>query len=161
MSDFLKNLKQSLDSGEKSDLVKEHFDALVSKAEELGNDPDQLEQIEAKAIEAQEKRKPLTPEEIKQLEFEAMKQQEKIDNFELEMNVQAALVNVDLALEKLEMKKQELNLLSSQLREPDLKSSIKKDLVKKILKTISDLEKTPTPSPQRVLADDFDPEKDD
>jgi hypothetical protein len=140
MNNFLEKLKVSLDTGVKDESVKAGFDEIVAKAELIESQPGRVQELSQKAVEAQESRKPLTKEEIKELEFQAMKQQQKIDEFEFQTILQAALVNADLAVEKLTNKIKEFIFVSTQLRDESIPVKDKKVLVKELLKAISTIE---------------------
>ena len=140
MSSFLDKLKHSLDTGVQNEEVKSDFDQIVVKAALIDSQPGKVDELRQKSVEAQESRKPLTAEQIKELEFLAMKQQQKIDEFEFQTTLQAALVNADLAIEKLTNKIKEFVFVSAQLREESLPIAEKKNLVKELLKAISSIE---------------------
>lgn len=148
MSDFLKNLKESLEKGEKSEAVQSTFETLLTKAEEKSSDFNTVEKVDAKVQQVVEQRKPLTAEEIKEIEFQAMKQQQKIDEFEYNGMLSAALVNIDLAIEKLTNKITNFKASSTLLRDESLPVAEKKKLMKEVLKEINNIEAHITP-PQK------------
>lgn len=140
MNDFLKKLTESLDSGIPNEAIVAGFDEIITKADAIGSNPSRLEEVEQKQLKAQDSRKPLTAEEIKELEFVAMKQQQKIDEFDFNAKLSAALVNVDLAIEKLSMKIQDFMYISERLRDDSISVADKKELVKNVLKEINGIE---------------------
>jgi hypothetical protein len=91
------------------------FNKLVAKAFELDASPEKIDELRQTAEEAQESRKPLTKEEVKELEFQAMKQQQKIDEFEFQTTLTAALVNTDLAIEKLTRSNKEIYIEAARI----------------------------------------------
>lgn len=137
MNNFLEKLKKSLDTGVPDESVTSEFNEIVARASELDSSPGKVDELRQKAVEAQELRKPLTADEIKDLEFVAMKQQQKIDEFEFQTTLSAALVNIDLTIEKLENKIVELKLSSAQLRDESIPVKEKKIIVKNVLKDIN------------------------
>jgi beta-N-acetylglucosaminidase len=151
MTDFLKNLKESLEAGEKSEAVLSTFEGILTKATEIQSDPNQLKSIESKAVDAQATRKSLTEEEKKEMEFLAMKQQQKIDEFEFNTMLSATLVNVDLAIEKLNNKIEKFKSSSAQLRDTTLSIGEKKLLMKEVLKDINRIESPVTPAQKFTL----------
>ena len=140
MNDFLKNLKESLDTGKPNEAIVAGFDEILTRAERISSEPGKITELSQKAIEAQESRKPLTADEIKELEFLAMKQQQKIDEFEFQTTLAASLVNIDLTIEKLESKIMDFKLVSAQLRDESIPVSEKKIIVKNVLKDINETE---------------------
>jgi len=154
MSDFLKNLKQSLDTGKPNEAIVAGFDEILTKADKIGSDPGRLKEIEEKAELAQASRKPLTAEEIKELEFVALKQQQKIDEFEFQTTLAASLINIDLTIEKLESKIVEFKIVSAQLRDESISASEKKLIVKNVLKEINSTENTVEQKDKFTIGDD-------
>ena len=101
-SDFLKKLKESVDSGKSNEAIKAGFNEIIEKADKYAADPNALKSIEEKLKKAQDNKKPLTPEEIKELNALAAKQQEQIDLFDEELKAKARLqmVQDDIKFEK-------------------------------------------------------------
>lgn len=155
MSDFLKKLNESVKSGVPNEAIVGGFNEILTKADRFANHPGKMELIREKAEKVEESRKPLTLDEIKELEFLAMKQQQKIDEFEFQTTLQAALVNVDLAIEKLTIKIKEFMFTSSQLRDESIPVAEKKELVKELLKAISSIE-TPAENHTKFTIGDDD-----
>lgn len=140
MTNFLKNLKESLDSGVPNEAIVAGFGEIISKADTIGSDQNRLKEAQEKVEKSQELRKPLTAEEIKELESIAIKQQERIYEFEFQTMLQGVLVNIDLAIEKLLFKIQDFYDFSAQLRDTTISVSNKKVIIKDLQKKITDLE---------------------
>jgi hypothetical protein len=110
MSDFLKKLQARL-NGEAQEDVKTSFTEILVKADQKTSS---LQDIEKKAEELQENRKPLTLEEIEKINAESAAHEKRIKAFEAKMMKEAKIkmLQDDIAAyeEALQLKKQLLKL---------------------------------------------------
>jgi tRNA pseudouridine-54 N-methylase len=96
MSDFLKNLRKSLDEGKAND-AKTTFNDILNKADAAGD----IQAIQQKVVIARKLVKPLTPAEIEELNAKAIEEQNRIEEFDLKTKVDSALIAIDERVEKL------------------------------------------------------------
>jgi hypothetical protein len=107
MSEFLKKLKEAVDSGKQNDMIKAGFEEIVAKAEKNAADPSAMKQLNEKyeklrEEEGNENQKKLTPEDVTKLNELAKKAQDEMLEREQQMLVLSAVISITNEIEIIE-----------------------------------------------------------
>lgn len=155
MSNFLKNLRESLETGKLNLAVKSEFNDIIEKADTIASDPNKLNEAKNNVKKLQDNKKPLTADEIAKLNEEAKIQQEKIDEFDRQSRINAILINIDLVIEKLTREINEFKFTSEILRRGGLNHVDLNKIIDDVLKNIKKYER-PIDDVKITVLDDED-----
>lgn len=106
-TDFLKNLREALDSGKESDAIKDAFSTITNKADDLAADPENLKEIKEKMEkkneeDAKEVVKKYTPEEIAKLNRQAQEQMDLMYENEKKAFITSGVIAMNCEVETIE-----------------------------------------------------------
>jgi hypothetical protein len=105
-SDFLRKLKEAVDSGKQNDAIKAGFEEIITKADVHAANPETMKAIAQKAERLTEQagednQQKLTLDEVNKLNEIAKQQEKKMLENEQKMMVDAALISVNDKIDKL------------------------------------------------------------
>lgn len=107
MSDFLKRLKEAVDSGKQNDAIKAGFDEIIARADQYAASSESMKAIQEKAEKlteeaGKENAQKLTLEEVKKLNELAKMEEERMLEKEQDYMANSAVVAVDDKIQRLE-----------------------------------------------------------
>jgi hypothetical protein len=108
MSDFLRKLKEAVDSGKPNESINAGFNEILSRADKIASDPEALKQVKEKyekinEQEGKELQKTLTLEEVEKLNELAKLQEQKIFETEQKALITSGVIAFNCEIEKIEL----------------------------------------------------------
>jgi hypothetical protein len=114
MSDFLKKLKEAVETGKPNEAIKAGFEEILTKADKHAADPNAMKSLQEKYDKINEEegmanQVKMTAEEVAELNKLAKAQEDKIMAFEQDLMVQSGLELINLEIAKKKEKIENLN----------------------------------------------------